>query len=228
MAAYKAVFFVSHEKFHKTVREESLESLTSLSNMKNKVKKLGGSMILDTDYKWFMFINERVSIYPLIDNVMIFFAEYVQYAFVLLLIMLWWRNKKNDRIIVFQALFAFSLSYSVNRLIELFLYRERPFITHDIIQLVEHAANSSFPSDHASSALSIAITLMVVTFRYRYLWCLFAILIAFSRVWVGVHYPFDVLVGALSGVLIALVTHFSLIKKKPIAQFLRRPIFNPY
>ncbi|MGM0806112.1 MAG: undecaprenyl-diphosphatase [Bacillota bacterium] len=185
-------------------------------------------MILDTDFKWFMFINERVSTYPLIDNLMIFFAEYVQYAFVLLLIMLWWRNKKNDRVIVFQALFAFSLSYSVNRLFELFLYRERPFITHDIVQLVEHAANSSFPSDHASSAISIAVTLMLVTLRYRYLWCLSAVLITFSRVWVGVHYPFDVMAGALNGVLIALVTHFLLIKMKPIAQFLRRPVFNPY
>ncbi|WP_137789119.1 undecaprenyl-diphosphatase [Bacillus sp. E(2018)] len=184
-------------------------------------------MILDTDYKWFKFINERVSTYPLMDHLMIFFAEYVQYAFVLLLIMLWWRNKKNDRVIVFQALFAFSLSYTVNRLIELFLYRERPFIAHDIVQLVEHAANSSFPSDHAASAISIAATLMMVTLGYRYVWCLFAILIAFSRVWVGVHYPFDVLAGALIGALIALVTHFILIKMKPIADFLRRPIFNP-
>ncbi|MET3728100.1 hypothetical protein ABID52_001681 [Fictibacillus halophilus] len=65
-------------------------------------------MILETDYKWFMFINEIVSSYPLIDVLMIFFAEYVQYAFVLLLFMLWWRNNKNDRVIVFQALFAFS------------------------------------------------------------------------------------------------------------------------
>ncbi|MBN3555833.1 undecaprenyl-diphosphatase [Fictibacillus nanhaiensis] len=183
-------------------------------------------MILDTDVKWFMFINERVSTYPLIDHLMIFFAEYVQYAFVLLLIMLWWRNKKNDRVIVFQALFAFSLSYSVNRLIELFIYRERPFITHDIVQLVEHTANSSFPSDHASSAISIAVTLILVTIRFRYLWCMIAILITFSRIWVGVHYPLDVIAGALNGILIALVTHFLLIKQKTIADFLRRPIFH--
>ncbi|MED1863741.1 undecaprenyl-diphosphatase [Fictibacillus nanhaiensis] len=183
-------------------------------------------MILETDYKWFMLINKIVSSYPLIDNFMIFFAEYVQYAFVLLLIMLWWRNKKTDRIIVFQALVAFSLSYSINRLIEQFLYRERPFITHDIVQLVEHAANSSFPSDHASAAISIAVTLMLVTFRYRYIWCFFAILITFSRVWVGVHYPFDVIAGALNGILIALITHFLLIRKKPIDVLLRRPIFN--
>jgi undecaprenyl-diphosphatase len=183
-------------------------------------------MILETDYKWFMFINKIVSSYPLIDNFMIFFAEYVQYAFVILLIMLWWRNKKTDRIIVFQVLVAFSLSYSVNRLIELFMYRERPFISHDIVQLVEHTANSSFPSDHASSAISIAVTLMLVTLRYRYVWFMFAILITFSRVWVGVHYPFDVVAGALNGILIALATHLFIMKMKPIAILLRRPIFN--
>ncbi len=183
-------------------------------------------MILETDYKWFMFINEIVSSYPLIDVLMIFFAEYLQYAFVLLLFMLWWRNKKNDRVIVFQALFAFSLSYSMNRLIELFIYRERPFISHEIVQLVEHAANSSFPSDHASSAISIAVTLLLVTLRYRYIWFMAAILITCSRVWVGVHYPFDVVAGALIGTLIALLTHFLLIKMRPIAELLRRPIFN--
>ncbi|MET3728101.1 membrane-associated phospholipid phosphatase [Fictibacillus halophilus] len=114
----------------------------------------------------------------------------------------------------------------MNRLIELFIYRERPFISHEIVQLVEHAANSSFPSDHASSAISIAVTLMLVTLRYRYIWFMAAILITCSRVWVGVHYPFDVVAGALIGTLIALLTHFLLIKMRPIAELLRRPIFN--
>ncbi|MQR94317.1 phosphatase PAP2 family protein [Fictibacillus phosphorivorans] len=183
-------------------------------------------MILEADYNWFMFINEIVTRYPFIDDFMIVFAEYVQYAFVLLIIMLWWRNRNNDRVTAFQVLFAFTLSYSLNRLIELFIYRERPFISHDIVQLVEHTANSSFPSDHASSAISIAVTLLLVTIRFRYIWCLAAILITFSRVWVGVHYPLDVIAGALNGILIALITHFLLIRMKPIAHLLRRPIFH--
>lgn len=55
---------------------------------------------------------------------------------------------------------------------------------------------------------------------------MFAILITFSRVWVGVHYPFDVVAGALNGILIALATHLLIMKMKPIAVLLRRPIFN--
>jgi len=118
-------------------------------------------MIIEKGYEWFMSINSKVTLYPLMDYSMIFFAEYVQYAFVLLMLVLWWRNKRKDRVIVFQAMFAFAFSYSINRLIEVFFYRERPFISQDIFQLVEHAANSSFPSDHATSAISIAVTLLL-------------------------------------------------------------------
>ncbi|MEA1010482.1 undecaprenyl-diphosphatase, partial [Bacillus cereus] len=63
--------------------------------------------IKDLDYEWFNFINNRVQQYPLIDNVMILFAEYVQYAFVLLLILLWIKNKPNFRVIAFQSMVAF-------------------------------------------------------------------------------------------------------------------------
>jgi len=181
---------------------------------------------LEADYNWFMLINSKVSQLPILDHTMIFFAEYVQYAFVLLMIILWWLNKGNYRVIVFQAMFAFTLAYSINRFIEFFIYRDRPFITHDITQLVEHTANSSFPSDHASSAIAIAVTLLLVSLKYRYIWCLLAIFVAFSRVWVGVHYPLDVLAGTLNGVFVALITHFLLLKVKLISTFLKNPIFN--
>jgi undecaprenyl-diphosphatase len=184
-------------------------------------------MIIEKDYEWFMSINSKVSLYPPMDYSMIFFAEYVQYAFVLLMLVLWWRNKRNDRIIVFQAMFAFAFSYFINRLIELFFYRERPFISQDISQLVEHVANSSFPSDHASSAISIAVTLLLLSLKYRYVWCFFAILIAFSRVWVGVHYPLDVIAGTFNGILIALVTHFLIVQIKPVSSLLKKPVFHP-
>ncbi|MBY0595268.1 undecaprenyl-diphosphatase [Bacillus bingmayongensis] len=180
----------------------------------------------DLDYEWFNFINNKVQQYPLIDNVMILFAEYVQYAFILLLVLLWIRNKPNFRVMAFQAMVAFTLAYSMNRIIEQFLYRDRPFVSHNITQLVDHAANSSFPSDHATSAIVIAATLLLSAYRFKYTWFFLALGVAFSRVWVGVHYPLDVIAGIVHGVLIALFTQYVVFKIRPVATFITRPIFQ--
>lgn len=180
----------------------------------------------DLDYKWFQFINHKVQQFQLIDNIMILFAEYVQYAFVFLILMLWILNKSNFRVIAFQAMVAFTLAYSINRIIEFFIYRDRPFVSHDIIQLVDHSANSSFPSDHATSAIVIAITLWLSSYRFKHIWFFLAIGVAFSRIWVGVHYPFDVIAGFLHGLFIALFTHYILFKIPPITSLIKRPIFQ--
>jgi undecaprenyl-diphosphatase len=178
------------------------------------------------DYEWFNLINSKVQHYPLLDTIMILFAEYVQYAFILLILMLWRLNKYNFRVIAFQAMFAFTLAYSINRLIELFIYRERPFVSHEIIQLVEHSANSSFPSDHATSAIVIAFTLWLSSYRYKHIWFFLALGVAFSRIWVGVHYPFDIVSGILIGIIIAFCTHYFLLKLKPLTSLIERPIFQ--
>ncbi len=111
--------------------------------------------------------------------------------------MLWLLNKDNFRVIAFQAKFAFTLAYSTNRLIELFIYRERPFESNEIIQLVEHSANSSFPSDHATSAIVIAFTLWLSSYRYKHIWFFLALGVAFSRIWVGVHITVGIIGGQL-------------------------------
>ncbi|MBS4192789.1 undecaprenyl-diphosphatase [Bacillus sp. FJAT-49705] len=182
--------------------------------------------ITEVDYEWFTFINNIVQQSPLLDNIMILFAEYVQYAFALLIVMLWLLNKSNYRVMAFQAMLAFTLAYSINRLIELFFFRDRPFVSHDIIQLIDHTANSSFPSDHATSAMVIAFTLWLVSYRFKNIWFVLAIGVAFSRIWVGVHYPFDVMAGFINGLLVALFTHYILFKTPLITSFIKRPIFQ--
>lgn len=180
----------------------------------------------ELDYKCFNFINNKVQQYPLIDNVMIIFAEYVQYAFGILIILLWIKNKTNYRVIAFQTLFAIILAYSINRIVEIFIYRERPFISHSIKQLVDHTANSSFPSDHATAAIVIATTLWLSAYRSKYIWFILALGVAFSRVWVGVHYPLDVIAGIVHGILIASFTRYVVFRIPMVNLFLKKNIFQ--
>jgi undecaprenyl-diphosphatase len=85
------------------------------------------------------------------------------------------------------------------------LERDRPPLSDpDPEPLVELPVTHSFPSGHATVAFASATVLALAVPRLRVPLYVLAALIAFSRVYVGVHYPFDVLAGAVLGVGLAI------------------------
>jgi undecaprenyl-diphosphatase len=83
--------------------------------------------------------------------------------------------------------------------------RPRPFVAHHAHSFLSHAADSSFPSDHATAAFAIAVAVLAYHRRTGLALLVAAAVLAVARVALGVHYPSDVLAGALLGTLSALV-----------------------
>jgi undecaprenyl-diphosphatase len=90
------------------------------------------------------------------------------------------------------------------------VHRTRPFDAHPQIHPLYVVHSSSFPAGHAATAFAGATLLSYVVPRAVPLFVLLAAAIGFSRVYVGVHYPGDVLGGALIGVLCGGVAIFAL------------------
>jgi undecaprenyl-diphosphatase len=85
--------------------------------------------------------------------------------------------------------------------------KPRPFITYDFIQKITSGGSPSFPSGHTTDAF---VTAAVLSLAFRkwyvivpvYLW---ALLVAYSRMDLGVHYPSDVLAGMCLGTVMAFI-----------------------
>lgn len=100
---------------------------------------------------------------------------------------------------------AILLAESVSGALKVWVERDRPPLSNPVPEpLVESPSTYSFPSGHATVSFACATVLVLAVPRLRTPLFALAALISFSRVYVGVHYPFDVLAGAVLGVGIAI------------------------
>lgn len=113
---------------------------------------------------------------------------------------------RNARHGVVAALLSAALALLVAHLIAGVTDRPRPFAVHpDVHLFVAPTQDASFPSDHATAGFAIAVSILLRSRRIGWLAVAMAAIMSVGRVAVGVHYPSDVLAGALLGSTAALV-----------------------
>lgn len=116
-------------------------------------------------------------------------------------------SSNRPKLAAVSAAAAGGLALLINLVLAQLWFHPRPFVAHPrlTLLLVHHAADNSFPSDHASLAFGIAFAVFVFYRRLGLLLFLGAACIAADRIFIGVHYPLDVLASLFVGLGAALV-----------------------
>lgn len=137
---------------------------------------------------------------------------------------MFYKLKLKSWLIIIGAIVVVGISdYSSSSIIKPIFKRDRPCrdpkLEGHVRSLVNCGAAYSFPSSHAANHFALAGFLSITFFRrFRsikiilYFW---AFLIAFSQVYVGVHFPLDVTAGALWGLLISVIIFTIMKRLKP-------------
>jgi undecaprenyl-diphosphatase len=153
-------------------------------------------------------INSDAGSSGLLDAVMIIVGKVGVPLLVVLVLAQWW--SKSDRIHVRHTCIAAGLSFLIglglNQVILLFVHRIRPYDAGISHLITSKSLDWSFPSDHATASIAIVAAFALHGLpRRALLFGLMALLICWSRVFVGTHYLADVLGGGLIGVVAAVL-----------------------
>lgn len=169
-------------------------------------------IFLMSDQELFIFLNSLNS--PFFDPIMIFFSNIPVWIPLYIGVMVWMFLKFGWKIGLAASLtliIAFACGDQISNFIKSSVGRLRP--CHDsifdgIIHNLENAKGKfGFPSGHATNSICFALlsSLILKNKTYSILIICWSIIVSYSRVYVGVHYPLDILCGAIIGITIALI-----------------------
>jgi len=157
--------------------------------------------IASLDSAVFILINRSLSS-PALDLIMSLITHIGSTVFWLIIsLVLWFRDKRREAVLLATTIILGGIFFSF---LKVFIERPRPYQIVAGSRVVEMEGGSSFPSGHTKNVFSAAVILgKNRTIRWKVSLYMLALIISFSRIYVGMHYPLDVLVGALAGYIIA-------------------------
>jgi undecaprenyl-diphosphatase len=155
------------------------------------------------DRHLFLYINGWAGRFGPLDAVMKALANdyLVPVTLCLFLLWLWFAHPgvRRAQLGVLTAVIALGVGNGIIKLMNEFYYRTRPFKELTVNLLFYRPHDSSFPSNGTAAAFMIATAVFLGNRRAGTVALVIAFLYGFSRVYVGIHYPFDVLGGAAIG-----------------------------
>lgn len=166
--------------------------------------------LITSDIAMFQWMNRRLRCRPL-DSTLPVITHLGGAVFTLTSLALFILLARGQyRIWAFEALASLALSHIFVQLIKRTSRRNRPFLTLSNVHLaVNPLRDYSFPSGHTTAAFSIAVVLALHSALLAAILLPIAVLVSFSRMYLGLHYPSDCLIGILLGTISSFIVVFS-------------------
>jgi undecaprenyl-diphosphatase len=153
------------------------------------------------DYFVFHWLNNFAGQNSILDGFAVFCSEYLQYLVVAVFVFFLVKNLKKYLQMVFCAFCSIFLSRVVfTETIRYFFPKNRPFVSEQVNQLLQHSESASFPSGHAAFFFALATAVYFYNKKLGGFFFVSAFLISIARVFCGIHWPSDILAGALIGI----------------------------
>ena len=167
-------------------------------------------ILLSIDRACFIFINNSLS-NPLFDTIMPLFDDTKYFIPIMLLPFLSavvFDNKNRWKLALLIPLVIILVDQS-GLLLKKIILRPRPWasMAPDLVNnlVAEKGENFSFPSNHAANMSGLATVFSTIYGQYKYVFWSISGIVIFSRVYIGVHYPSDVITGWIIGILYGLL-----------------------
>ncbi len=151
------------------------------------------------NYSIFQAINSLAFRSSLLDRIMILFSTVVPTCFMIVLAAFYfygiYKKDMKYRCIAVNTVAATAINLVLSYAIGLVFFVPRPFVNHKVNLLLPHVADASFPSDHSIGTMSIALGINNGFKLYGRIMIVLSCFVGLSRIFVGHHYPLDVLGG---------------------------------
>jgi undecaprenyl-diphosphatase len=169
-----------------------------------------------SDLSVFQFLNNFAGKDPWLDGIIIFSAVDLGYLLAIPLLYLAWRRRDLAREIIATAVLAVILSRGViTEVIRYLHHKQRPFAVLDVRQIIDHSSGSAFPSGHAAFFFALSAAVFAYDRRYGVWFFVVATLISIARVIGGIHWPLDIIAGAVVGIFSAVLSYYAVDKFLP-------------
>ena len=160
------------------------------------------NFLYNIDLEIFYFINHTLA-NPVFDKFFPFITDLHNWiiAYTILLLILFFKGGRIGKIAFFGIIIVIAASDQLSsNLLKHYFQRIRPCnALNDVRLLVGKTSSFSFPSSHAVNNFAAAVFFLKLFPKYKWTLIIVASLLAFSRPYVGVHYPFDIFGGAIIG-----------------------------